>query len=82
MLIGARLGILDIIFMLALVSFACWKGGWIRVLLSVCIVIWGAYAIPYDIKVAAPMLGVGTVLFFMEIMKVWKSRQERQDEKE
>jgi hypothetical protein len=77
MLIGARIGILDILFMLALVGFACWKGGWIRVLLSVCIVIWGAYCIPYDIKVAGPMLAVGTVLFFVEIMNVWKSRQER-----
>jgi hypothetical protein len=77
MLIGARLGILDIIFMLALVGFACWKGGWVRVLLSVCIVIWGAYAIQYDIKVAGPMLAVGMVLFIMEIIKVWQSRQEK-----
>jgi len=77
MLIGDGLGILDIIFMLALVGFACWKGGLLRVLLSVCIVIWGAYSLRYDIKVAGPMLTVGTVLFFMEITKVWKSRQEK-----
>lgn len=77
MLIGAGLGILDIVFMLALVGFACWKGGWVRVLLSICIVIWGVYSIPYDIKVATPMLSVGTVLFFAEILKLYKARQEK-----
>lgn len=68
MLIGSSLGILDIIFALALLGFALWKKGWIRVILSLCIIIWGTFAMQYDIKVAAPLLAVGSVLFIQAIL--------------
>ncbi len=70
MLIGAGLGILDILFTLALMGFAIWKRGWIRIILSICIIIWGVFAMPYDIKVAAPLLAVGTVLFVIGITNI------------
>ena len=59
------LGIPQMIVILALLGFALWKQGWLRVVLSVGIIIWGVFAIPYDITVAAPLITVGTVLFFI-----------------
>jgi len=76
MLVGEGIGILDILFVLALMFFALWKTGWLRVILSICIIIWGVFAIPYDIKVAAPLLAIGTVLFIMGILSVIKSYRE------
>lgn len=49
---------------LALCGFALWKHSWIRLILSLCIIAWGAWAISYDIKVAAPLISLGAVLFF------------------
>lgn len=78
MLIGNSLGIVDILFMLALLGFALWKTSWIRVLLSICIIVWGAFAFDYDIKVAAPLMAVGITLFTMGIIKL--IRQQRMQE--
>ena len=75
MLIGAGLGILDIIFVLALIGFALWKTSWIRIILSICILTWGVFAMPYDGKIAAPLIGVGIVLFFMGILRMIQQRR-------
>lgn len=69
MLVGTEIGIADILFALALLGFALWKKGWIRIILSVCIIIWGAFALQYDIKIAAPLLAAGSVLFFEAVLK-------------
>lgn len=63
-------GIFQMAFIIALVGFSFWKRGWIRVLLSICITIWGAFAMSYDIKIAAPLLAIGTVLFIMGILRL------------
>ena len=65
--VGNPIGVPAIIFAVGLCGFALWKKDWIRVLLSICIIIWGVFAMPYDIKVAAPLLTVGTVLFVIGI---------------
>ena len=81
MIIGTGMGIPNILFMLALVGFACWKKGWIRVILAACIIIWGTFALQYDVKVAAPLLSIGSVLFFMAIMNlITKYRATREQE--
>ena len=82
MLIGASLGILDIIFMLALIGFALWKTSWVRVILSLCVIIWGTFAMAYDIKVALPLLAIGTVLFFMGILRIIQQRRSEAAETE
>lgn len=76
MIIGTSLGILDIVFVLALIGFALWKTKWIRVMLSIGVMVWGVFAMPYDIKVAAPLLAIGIVLFIMGILSVIKSYRE------
>ena len=64
------------IFVLALMGFAIWKRGWLRILLSICILIWGVFAMGYDIKIAAPLVTIGTVLFIEEIMaQIRRSRE-------
>lgn len=60
----------EILFIVALVGFACWKTSWVRVVLSVAIIIWGVFTLPYDIKFAAPLIGVGALLFIAGIMKM------------
>lgn len=62
-------GIGDIILVIALLFFALWKKGWIRIILSACTIIWGVFFISYDIKIAAPLLAVGAVLFIMAILR-------------
>jgi len=74
---GSATGILNTLFVLALLFFALWKTGWIRIVLSICIIIWGAFAMDSDIKVAAPLLGVGTMLFIMEVMNQIKQSREQ-----
>lgn len=76
MIAGEAVGILQVLFMLALIFFALWKGGWIRVILSTCIIVWGAFAIPYDVKIAAPLLAVGTVLFAQTIFVMIRQSRE------
>jgi hypothetical protein len=73
---GATISIMAIIFVIALCAFAFWQRDWIRVILAVCIVIWGAFALAYDVKIAAPLLAIGVVLFIMGIMKVMKAQKE------
>lgn len=63
------IGIPEILLVVALLGFALWKTSWIRILLSVCIVIWGVFFMPYDVKVAAPLLAAGVVLFIQATLK-------------
>lgn len=74
------LGIPQMIVILALLGFALWKQGWLRVVTSLCLIIWGTFALQYDIKIAAPLVGIGTVLFLMATMNlVAQSRQSREE---
>jgi hypothetical protein len=66
---GVPIGILSIIFVVSLCGFALWQKDWIRTLLSVCIIIWGVFAMQYDIKIAAPLLALGTILFIKSVMR-------------
>jgi hypothetical protein len=60
-----------------LLGFALWKQGWIRVVLALSLIVWGAFATAYDMKIAAPLIGVATVLFFMAVFKlIQNARQE------
>jgi len=74
------LGIPQMIVILAILGFALWKQGWLRVILSLCIIIWGVFAMPYDVKIAAPLLAIGTILFFMGILnKIQQYRSSREE---
>jgi len=60
-------GIPQIIFIIAILGFALWKTGWIRAILSLCLVIWGVFILAYDIKIAAPLITAGGILFISTI---------------
>jgi len=49
------------------------------VLLAVALIVWGAFAIPYDIKVAAPFIGIGFILFIMGIFQVVEASRETRE---
>lgn len=72
------LGVPEMIVILALLGFALWKQGWFRVILSVCLIIWGAFAMSYDIKIAAPLVGIGTMLFIMATFRLIQNDRERE----
>ena len=79
-LTGDDFGLIEMILVIALIGFAFWKKSWIRVLLSLCIIIWGAFAMQYDIKVAAPLLAIGTVLFIMGTLNLISKYRESREE--
>ena len=60
--IGNLLGVPQMLFVVALCGFALWKRGWLRAVLAVCIITWGAFAVAYDVRVAAPLLALGIIL--------------------
>lgn len=70
MITWTPIGLPQIIFALALCGFALWKKDWIRVLLAICIIIWGAFALPYDIKIAVSLVSLGAILLFSGIFNV------------
>lgn len=72
------LGIPQMIVILALMGFALWKQGWLRVILSLCLVIWGAFAMSYDIKIAAPLTGIGVILFVAGTFRLIQQSRERE----
>jgi hypothetical protein len=74
------LGIPQMIVIVALLGLALWQQGWLRAILSLCLVIWGTFAISYDIKIAAPLLAIGTTLFFMGILNEIRKSRESQEE--
>jgi hypothetical protein len=63
--IGDPIGLPTILFVIGLCGFALWKKDWTRTLLSVCIIIWGAFA-------------MGTILFIMSIMRRIQTAREEQ----
>jgi len=70
--LGNPLGISQLIFAMGLVGFALWKKGWIRILLALCVITWGAFAMPYDVKIAASLVAVGTILFVISIINIMR----------
>jgi hypothetical protein len=74
------LGLPQILFVVGLCGFAFWKKSWIRVVLSLSLIIWGVFAMPYDIKVAAPFIGLGAILFILGIIQIIASHREEQAE--
>lgn len=64
------LGVPQMMLIVALMFFALWKQGWIRVILSLGLIVWGAFAIGIDIKIGAPLVGIATVLLFMGIFQL------------
>ena len=80
LLVEGPMGITHVVFAGLLLIVACWKKSWIRVTLSACLIIWGVFAMPYDIKMAAPLVGIGTVLFIMGILALIGQYRQRQEE--
>lgn len=79
-LTGDGFGLLEMLFLIAVIGFALWKRGWLRILLAVCVITWGAFALQYDVKVAAPLLAIGTILFFMGVMnRISEAKQAREE---
>lgn len=77
MITGGALGIPDILFIVALLVCALWKKGWLRIILSLSIIIWGTFAMQYDIKIAASLLAVASVLFIQVILvQIQHAREE------
>jgi hypothetical protein len=69
-LIEGPMGIINMMFAVALMGFGFWKKSWIRVVLSLALIIWGVFAMSYDIKIAAPFIGIGAILFIMGISQI------------
>lgn len=69
-LVEGPLGIRNMLFAVALMAFALWKKSWLRVILALALIIWGVFVIPYDIKIAAPFIGIGFILFVMGISQL------------
>lgn len=74
--IGNAIGLPNILFVVGLCGYALWRKDWIRVLLALCIIAWGAFAFDYDIKIAVPLVAVGTILFFMGILRIIEQRRQ------
>lgn len=64
------LGLPQVLVILTLIAFALWKRGWLRSILSICLIVWGAFAFQHDVKIAAPLLAIGTVLFIMSTLNL------------
>jgi hypothetical protein len=62
------LGIPQMVFILAVLGCALWKEGWLRLIFSICLVIWGIFAIPYDIKIGIPLLALAVMLLVSSIL--------------
>ena len=67
---GSMTSLMQISVIIALMFFALWKRGWLRAILSLSLITWGAFMTPYDMKIAAPLIGVGTLLFFTSIFNL------------
>jgi hypothetical protein len=79
-LIEGPTGIVNMMFAVALMGFGFWKKSWLRVILSVGLIIWGVFVMPYDIKVAAPFIGIGFILFIMGIFQAIEASKEAREE--
>jgi len=79
-LIEGPTGIVNMMFAVALMGFSFWKRGWLRVLMAVSLIIWGAFMTAYDMKIAAPFIGVGTILFLMAIFRLIANYKEDREQ--
>jgi len=79
-LIEGPTGIVNMMFAVSLMGFAFWKRGWLRVLMAVSLITWGAFMTAYDMKIAAPFIGVGTLLFIMSIFRLITNYRAEQQE--
>ena len=76
MLFDTGLNLVQLVLVLAICGFALWQRGWIRIILSVCIIIWAVWTMQYDVKIAGTLLGLGTLLFFKAILaKISNARE-------
>jgi len=78
--IDGPIGIVNMMFVVGLMGFAFWRKGWLRVLFGISLIIWGAATMPYDMKIAAPFIGVGTMLFLMAIFALIANYRAEQQE--
>lgn len=79
-LTGDGFGLLEMILVIAFLAIAIWKKSWVRVICSLTVIIWGAFAMQYDIKVAAPLVGIGTILFIMDVMRMIQQSRAQAEE--
>jgi len=77
---GNPIGIPQMMLVITLCILAVWKRGWIRILLSICIIIWGIFAFQSDVKVAAPLVAIGSILFIEAILRQIQHAREEQAE--
>ena len=75
-LIEGPTGIVNMMFAVALMGFAFWKRGWLRVLMAASLIIWGVFMASYDMKIAAPFISVGTLLFMMTVLQLVAAARE------
>jgi len=69
-LAASMTSLVQISVIIALMAFALWKQGWLRAILSLGLIIWGAYMTTYDMKVAGPLIGISAFLFFTSIFNL------------
>ena len=79
-LTGDGFGLLEMMLVIAFLAIAIWKKSWVRVICSLAVIIWGAFAMQYDIKVAAPLVGVGAILFVMGILRMIQQARAAREE--
>jgi len=79
-LIEGPTGIVNMMFAVSLMGFAFWKRGWLRVMLAIALIIWGAYMTAYDMKIASPFIAVGSLLFIMAIFRLVENYKAEQQE--
>lgn len=78
-LIEGPTGIINMMFAVTLMGFAFWKRGWLRVLMSASLIVWGTFITAYDMKIAAPFIGVGVLLFLMAIFQLITAARETRE---
>jgi hypothetical protein len=79
-LIDGPMGITNMMFAVGLMAYGFWRKSWLRVMFAVSLIVWGVFAMPYDIKVAAPFIGIGALLFILGISQSIKSHAEAKEE--
>lgn len=65
-------GIPEVILVVSFLGIAAWKKTWIRVILSLGVIILGAFSISYDIRTGATLVSIGSILFIMGILNLIK----------
>lgn len=71
--VGHAIGAPAVVFVIGLIGLALWRKNWIRLLLAICLVIWGAFTLGYDVKIAGPLIAVGSVLAIQGLLDMKKT---------